>query len=100
MKDREIVGFFSLDWWKVIFFFFLQQPPGPSRIHGPDQGGRGGRRSQGKVSRGRGFQGNHKVTIRSSEDYYFFVLLKARCCHHLSQLRHLHSIKTDPQERR
>ena len=22
MKDREIVGFFSLDWWKVIFFFF------------------------------------------------------------------------------
>lgn len=23
MKDREIVGFFSLDWWKVIFFFFF-----------------------------------------------------------------------------
>lgn len=21
-KDREIVGFFSLDWWKVTFFFF------------------------------------------------------------------------------
>ena len=22
-KDREIVGFFSLDWWKVTFFFFF-----------------------------------------------------------------------------
>jgi hypothetical protein len=29
------------------------------------------------------------VVIRPSVDYSFFVLLKARCCHLLSQLRHL-----------
>lgn len=47
-----------------------------------------------------GFQGNHKVSIRSSADRYFFVLLKARCRHLLSQLGCLCSNKMGPHGRR